>query len=152
MVGLQLFEAPCNVDLLELVEAGQHTSTSNTTENVGTSALEERHDTLVLHDLQTAVNGRFVLDGLAGGHHHATTDRVQGVRGNAGGNGHNPAQGKGGHERVAQRANQDQRLQRVVEAEVAAAVHDNADARHDEATVQTNNAVLREEEKEKEKE
>lgn len=49
---------------LHLVVNGEHTGTSDTTENVGTSALEERLDTVLGNDLASGIHGRFVLDGL----------------------------------------------------------------------------------------
>lgn len=49
---------------LRLVVDGQHTGTGDTTENVGTSTLEERAHTLLSNDLLRGVDGRLVLDGL----------------------------------------------------------------------------------------
>ena len=60
-------------DLLELVVEGEHTSTSNTTEDVGTSTLEERLGTLLGNDLRAGVEHALVVSGRAGSHHHATT-------------------------------------------------------------------------------
>merc|ERR1719282_1218588 len=77
---------------LDLVVDGQDTSAGNTTEDVGTSTLEERLDTLLSDDLGSSVHGRLVLDGLARGHHHTTTDGVERVRGNTGGGGDSPAE------------------------------------------------------------
>lgn len=50
--------------------------------------------------LLEAVNGALVLDGLAGGHHHAPTDSVNGVGGQTGSNGDTPTQHEGGQEVV----------------------------------------------------
>ena len=50
----KLFTSRVNLaehDLLQFVVQGQHTSTSNTTENVCTSTLEEGFDTLLGDDL-----------------------------------------------------------------------------------------------------
>jgi hypothetical protein len=60
-------------DLLELVVEGQHTSTSNTTENVGASTLEQRLGALLGDDLGPGVKHGLVVGGRARGHHHATT-------------------------------------------------------------------------------
>jgi len=49
---------------LGLVVDGEHTGTGNTTEDVGTSTLEERLDTLSGDDLAGGIHGRLVLDGL----------------------------------------------------------------------------------------
>jgi hypothetical protein len=51
---------------LDLIIDGQHTGTGNTTENVGTSTLEERLDTLSGDDLASGIEGRLVLNGLCG--------------------------------------------------------------------------------------
>mmetsp|Transcript_53448 Transcript_53448/g.128715 ORF Transcript_53448/g.128715 Transcript_53448/m.128715 type:complete len:345 (+) Transcript_53448:125-1159(+) len=140
----RLGETPGGVHLLHLVEASQHTSASHTTQDVGTRTLEEGGEALVLQHLLRAVQGAVVLDGGTRRHHHPTADRVQRVGRKASGDGHDPAEGEGGDEAVGHGARQDHRLDRVVEAEVAATVHDDADARDDEATVQTLDAVGRE--------
>jgi hypothetical protein len=49
---------------LSLVVDGEHTGTGDTTENVGTSTLEERSDTLSGNNLAGGIHGRLVLDGL----------------------------------------------------------------------------------------
>ena len=51
-------------DELNLVVDGEHTSTGNTTKDVGTGTLEERSDTLSSDDLATGIERRRVLDGL----------------------------------------------------------------------------------------
>ena len=60
-------------DLLELVIDGEHTSASNTTEDVGTSTLEEGLDSLLGDDLGASIEHGLVVNTGAGGHHHATT-------------------------------------------------------------------------------
>ena len=52
---------------LDLVVDGEHTSTGDTTENVGTSTLEERANTLSGDDLASGIDGGLVLDGLFDG-------------------------------------------------------------------------------------
>jgi len=49
---------------LDLVIDGQHTGTSNTTEDVSTSSLEKGPDTLGSNDGPEGVEGGVVLDGL----------------------------------------------------------------------------------------
>jgi hypothetical protein len=49
---------------LHLIVDGQDTGTGDTTENVGTSSLEERAGTLNSDDLTEGIEGRLVLDGL----------------------------------------------------------------------------------------
>lgn len=60
----RLFEFLAEHEQLHLVVDGQHTSTGNTTEDVGTGTLEERLDTLLGDDLLEGIDGRLVLDGL----------------------------------------------------------------------------------------
>lgn len=134
-----------HIVVLELVEAGEHTSAGNATENVGTSTLEQGRDTLVADDLHAAVEGALVLDLLTRGHHHTTTDGVKRVGGETGSDGHHPAKSERGQEAVSEVAREQHGLQGVVEAEVAATVDDDADAGHDEATVQASNAILNDE-------
>ena len=64
LVVIRLLEGLAEHEELGLVVDGQDTSTGNTTEDVGTSTLEERLDTLLGDDLATSVDGRLVLDGL----------------------------------------------------------------------------------------
>lgn len=49
---------------LDLVVDGEHTGTGDTSENVGTRALEEGLDTLLGDDLAGRIGRRLVLDGL----------------------------------------------------------------------------------------
>jgi len=64
LVTSRLLEGLAEHEELDLVVDGEHTSTGNTTEDVGTSTLEERLDTLLGDDLATGIHGRLVLDGL----------------------------------------------------------------------------------------
>eukprot|EP00916_Digyalum_oweni_P026552 GHVL01043610.1.p2 GENE.GHVL01043610.1~~GHVL01043610.1.p2 ORF type:complete len:219 (-),score=20.59 GHVL01043610.1:782-1438(-) len=75
-----LLQTPLDVNGLEAVEPRKHTSASHASQDVGTSSLHHGHEALILNDLCCAVDGTLVLDGLAGGHHHAPSDGVDGVR------------------------------------------------------------------------
>lgn len=78
---------------------------------------------------------------LARGHHHTTTDGVERVRGNTGGGGDSPAEEERSKEVTLERANEDDRLDGVVETEVETTVDDDTgDGRH-ETTVETGNTV-----------
>ena len=50
---------------LNLIVDGEHTSASDTTEDVSTSAFEQRSDTLLSNDLATGIHGGLVFDGLS---------------------------------------------------------------------------------------
>ena len=62
----RLLEGLSEDEELGLVVDRQDTSTGHTTEDVGTSTLEERLDTLLGDDLPAGIDGRLVLDGLRG--------------------------------------------------------------------------------------
>lgn len=62
-------------NLLELVVERQHTSTSNTTEDVRAGTLEEGLVALLGDNLGVAVEHGLVVNGTAGRHHHATTKK-----------------------------------------------------------------------------
>ena len=64
---------------LELIVAGEHTSASDGTKNVGARTLEERLGTFLGDDLLEGGQGRVVLDGGTRGHHHASADGVDRV-------------------------------------------------------------------------
>lgn len=126
---------------LELIVDGQHTSTGDATENVGTSTLEQGLDTLLGDDLAESIQGRGVLDGLTRGHHHTPTDGVERVRGNTSTGGDSPTEEERGKEVVGEGTGEEDRLQGVVHAEVETTVDDNTSDRGAETTVQTGNTV-----------
>ena len=128
-----------DVDLLELVETSQDTSAGHTTEDVGSSTLHHGHEAFVLEDLDTAVDGALVLDGGTGGHHHTTSDGVDGVGHEAGADGHTPAQEEGQEQGLV--VSQEDGLEGVVHAEVHATVDEDTDARDGETTVQALDTV-----------
>lgn len=126
---------------LELVVDGQHTSTGDTTEDVGTGTLEEGLDTLLGNDLLEGIERALVLDGLTRGHHHAAADGVKRVRGDTGTSGDAPTEEERGEEVVGERTDEDDRLDRVVHAEVETTVDDDTSDGGTEATVQTGDTV-----------
>lgn len=126
---------------LELIIDGQHTGTGNTTQDVGTSTLEQGLDALLGDDLLEGVEGRGVLDGLTGGHHHAPADSVEGVRGDTGTGGDGPTKSERGKEVALEGTDEDDRLDGVVHAEVQTTVDDNTGDGGTEATVQTSDTV-----------
>lgn len=97
-------------DLLKLVVEGQHTSTSNTTENVGTSTLKQGLGTLLGDDLRAGIEHGLVVDSSTGSHHHTTTDGVQRVRSQASTNGNTPPKTERGKEGTLKSTNENNRL------------------------------------------
>ncbi len=134
-----LAQPPLDVERLELVETSQDTSAGNTTQDIGTSTLHQGHETLALDDFDGAVDGAIVLDGGTGGHHHTTTDSVDGVGHEAGSDGHTPTQQEGQEDWSI--FTQKDGLQGVVETEVHATVDEDTDAGDGEATVQSGDTV-----------
>jgi len=128
-------------DELGLVVDGQDTGTGNTTENVGTSTLEERLDTLGGDNLASGIHGTLVLDGLTGGHHHTATDGVERVRSDTGTGGDGPTKSERGQEVTLEGTGEEDGLDRVVHTEVQTTVdNDTSDGGH-ETTVETSNTV-----------
>ena len=75
--GLDLVsQSPADVHGLELVESGQDTGASHSSQDVGSGSLHHGHEALVLQDLDSAVDGSLVLDTTSGGHHHTSPDGV----------------------------------------------------------------------------
>ncbi len=126
---------------LELIIDGEHTGTGDTTEDVGTSTLEQGLDTLLGNNLLEGIDGALVLDGLTRGHHHATTDGIKGVRGDTGTSGDAPTEEERGEEVVGEGTDEDDRLDGVVHAEVETTVDDDTGDGRSEATVETGNTV-----------
>ena len=126
---------------LELIVDREHTSTGNTTEDVGTGTLEERLDTLLGNNLLEGIEGALVLDGLARGHHHAAADGVKGVRGNTGTSGDAPAESERGEEVVGEVADKNDGLDGVVETEVETTVDDDTGDGGTETAVQTSDTI-----------
>jgi len=136
-----LFEGLSEEDDLELIVDGQDTSTGNTTEDVGTGTLEERLDSLLGNDLLGSIEGVLVLDGLTGGHHHASADGIKRVRGDTGTSGDTPSESERGKEVVLERSGEEDGLDGVVHSEVETTVNDDTSDGGHETTVETGNTV-----------
>mmetsp|Transcript_18828 Transcript_18828/g.38260 ORF Transcript_18828/g.38260 Transcript_18828/m.38260 type:complete len:357 (-) Transcript_18828:13-1083(-) len=135
-----------DVGVLDGVEQDEHTGSGHTAEDVGSRALEEGGDSLVLHDLGGAVHGSVVGLGGTGAHHHAAADGVDRVGREPGGHGHAVTHGKalGGLGRLGLvlglgllKHGHDG----VVEAEIEATVDEDSNGGDDEAAVESGDAV-----------
>lgn len=126
---------------LELIVDGQHTSTGDTTQDVGASTLEQRLNTLLGDNLLEGIEGRLVLDGLTRGHHHAPADSVERVGGDTGTGGDGPTKSEGGKEVTLKGTSEDNRLDGVVHAEVQTTVDNNTSDGGTETTVQTSDTI-----------
>lgn len=128
------------VELDELVEARQDTSAGDTSQNVGTGSLHERHEALLLHDLGETVPRALVLLGLTRGHHHTTSNGVDRVRDETRRDRDSVAERE--REQQARVITQQHRLQGIIETEIATAVDNDTHARDNEASVETSNAFI----------
>ena len=137
----RLFEGLAEEEDLELIVDGEHTSTGNTTENVGTGTLEEGADTLLGDNLAGGIERALVLDGLTRGHHHSSTNGVKRVGGDTGTSGDAPTEEERGKEVVGEGTGKDDRLDGIVHAEVETTVDDDTSDGGHETTVETGNTV-----------
>jgi len=126
---------------LHLIVDGQYTGTSDTTENVGTSTLEERLESLLGDNLATGIERRLVLDGLTGGHHHTTTDGVQRIRSDTSTSGDGPSESERGKEVTLERADEEDRLDRVVHTEIKTTVNNDTSDGRTKTTVKTRDTI-----------
>mmetsp|Transcript_20190 Transcript_20190/g.65806 ORF Transcript_20190/g.65806 Transcript_20190/m.65806 type:complete len:270 (+) Transcript_20190:99-908(+) len=132
--------------LLDLVVADEHERTAKGAQHVGAKALEHGANALLLHHLDRAVRGALVqplLRGLLRLHLQAAADRVEGVRDEAGDDGGGLRDRKLGREADETRVVLERvdRLERVEDAEIRAAVEDDADDRDAEAAVHGHDAA-----------
>lgn len=90
-------------------------SPGDTSEDVGSSSLEERLGTLSLDDLRSSVEHGLVVDLGSRGHHHSSSDGVEGVRGESGSGGDGPSESERGEEVTLKGSDEDNRLDGIVE-------------------------------------
>lgn len=128
-----------NVGLLDDIETRKNTSSSNTSEDVSASTLHEGHEAFVLDDLHTAVEGGFVVDTSSRGHHHSTSDGIDGVGGEARDDGDGPSEEEGDDEGGIR--SKEDGLDGIVKTEVKTSVDEDTDAGDGETSVETGNTV-----------
>merc|ERR1712183_990669 len=126
--------SPLDVQFLELVKSSQHTSTSNTSENVSTGSFHHGHEPFSLHNLDSTVNGAFVLNSTTRGHHHASSDGVNRIGHKSSSNGNTPAK-KEGQTNISTVTKEDG-LESVKHAKVHATVDEGTNSGDGETSVQ----------------
>lgn len=126
---------------MELVVSGQYTGTSDTSQDVGTSTLEERLDTFGGNDLSSSVGDTVVMGLGTRSHHHSSSNSVQGVRSETSTSGDGPTEQEGSEERVGHVTGEEDRLERVVHTEVETSVDDDSDDGWEETSVETGETV-----------
>ena len=137
IISLSSSELPAEDQDLKLVVEGEHTGTRNTSEDVGSGSLEEAPNALGGEDLPGAVDGSAVLFTFTGGHHHSSSDGVDGVRGKASTDGDTPAEKEVSNHAILGQVG----LEGVEDTEVKTSVDDDTDAGDHEASVETSNTV-----------
>merc|ERR1712036_106739 len=135
----RLLALPLDVLVFEYIAESEYSGTAHTTHDVCAGALEERRGALVLEHLLEAVHGTVVLDTTSTGHHHSSSNGVDGVTAEAGERRHHPTEEER-QEGVWLVAEKDW-LERVVESEVHASVDEDANARDYETSVETGNTI-----------
>ena len=85
---------PANVNLLQPIKARENSGTGNSPDNVDASASEESFASFGSYDFLEAGPGTWILDCLAGRHHHPPFNGVQWVGGYAGHDGDQPTEEK----------------------------------------------------------
>jgi len=121
---------------LQLIITSQDTSTGNGTENIGTSTLEEGFNTFLFDDHIEGLEGARVLNSLSRGHHHTTTDSINGIRSKTSTNGDTPSEHEVGKEVIFKISGEDG-LDGIVHTEIETTVNDDTNARNGESSVQT---------------
>merc|ERR1712036_448 len=135
----RLLALPLDVLVFEYIAESEYSGTAHTTHDVCAGALEERRGALVLEHLLEAVHGTVVLDTTSTGHHHSSSNGVDGVTAEAGERRHHPTEEER-QEGVWLVAEKDW-LERVVESKVHASVDEDANARDYETSVETGNTI-----------
>lgn len=125
---------------MDVIVTGDGTSTGNTSEDISTSTLEEGEGTFLGDNLLGTIDGTVVLDGLTGGHHHSSSDGIDGIRSQTSEDGNGPANTEVNVEVVLQ-VTGEQGLDGVVETEVKTSVDNDTDARDNETSVETGNTI-----------
>ena len=127
-----------SVDLDNLVESRKDTSSSDGSEDVSSSSVHEGHETFRLNELSSAVEGSGVLDSFTGGHHHSSSDGIDGVGEETSDDSDGVAEGEGKGEGsvIGEHGSHG-----VIKSEVEASVHEDSDTGDDEASVETGDTV-----------
>lgn len=121
------------------VESREDTSTGNTSEDVSSSSLHHGHESFVLHDLRGTVDGSGIFDSSSTGHHHPSSDGIDGVGHEASSYSYTITESEA-HKETGIRS-QNNWFQGVVETEVETSVDEDTDTGDDETSVKTSNTI-----------
>lgn len=127
-----------SVDLDDLLVSPKDSGSSNSSKDVGSGSIHKGHETFSLDDLDEAVDGSVVFNSFSGSHHHSSSDSVDGVGKETGGD----------SDRVAEEEDEEgvgalshHGSDGVVESEVESSVDEDSDAGDDESSVESRNSV-----------
>jgi len=121
------------------VETSKYTSTGDTSENVSTSTFHHGHETFVLQNLGSAIDGTLVFNTTTTGHHHSSSDGIDWVGSQTRNNGDRPTEEEG--DKSGSRVANNDWFQRIVKSKVQTSVDEDTDARDDETSVETSNTI-----------
>merc|ERR1719295_278964 len=128
----------CNVRLLELIETGQCSCSSHSSQDVCSCALEEGWDSLILQNLHRTVQRSRIFDRLSRGHHHPSTDRTNWVRCQSHGHCDSISESKRGQSSTSFRHHGSYG---VIESKIEPAIHKDANSGNNKSTVQSTNTI-----------
>merc|ERR1711899_11057 len=138
-VIVDLTGSPFDVSGGDDVETSKYTSTGDTSENVSTSTFHHGHETFVLQNLSTAIDGTVVFNTTTTGHHHSSSDGIDWVGSQTRNNGDRPTEEEG--DKSGSRVANNDWFQRIVKSKVQTSVDEDTDARDDETSVETSNTI-----------
>ena len=139
MVRNSVPDSPENINLFELIESRENTGAGDPAQNIGSRPLHERHCSLVAQNLNGAIPRPLVLDSLSGGHHHASSNRVDRVRNETSADCDDVAESK--RDSNTSILSQEDWFEGIIETKVATTVDDDTDAGDHKAPVEPSKAV-----------
>lgn len=127
---------------LDLVVEDEDESATSSSDDVGEASLEEGLATLVLVDLLEAVHGASVEEiSSAGLHHQSTSDGVEGVRSDTGGDSDALSEAPHGEEVSLLGIGEENGLTGIEGTEVRGSVNDDTNDGDSETSVETNETI-----------
>ena len=127
---------------LDLVVEDEHKSATGSSDNVGEAALEEGLATLVLVDLLEAIKSARVEEiSSAGLHHESSSDGIEGVRSNTGGDSDELSESPHGEEVGLLGIGEENSLTGIEGSEVRGSVNNDTNDGDSETSIETNESI-----------
>lgn len=125
---------------MQLVVACQDSCTCNTSEDIGSSTLEEGSDSLVDENFFGTIDRSAIFFSLAGCHHHSSSDGVDRIRSETSADSDHPPESEVDEEVVVERFREDG-SNRIVNTEVESSIDDDTNTRDNESSVEPSDSV-----------